>query len=698
MRPVKLDFMHRIAFALCVATLMAVNPLLSYAHIVKIEIQNKTTLFHGQSFGSVGPYEQIQGVIEGEIDPLDPRNALITDIALAPRDSHGMVHYRTTFTLQKPIDMRKSDGVIFYEIVNRGNHGGTLNVGGNPGDGFLYKRGEVLLWSGWQGDIPISAIKNNMEGIDVPTAHLPGGGSVVGPVIKRVVVPAGGTFSIGSIPGREPVSLDTSKATLLSAVSETPSGVRSGEQIIPSSDWAFADCRSAPFPGIPDPNFVCLKTSVDGTRLYQLVYQAKDPLILGVGLAAVRDVVSFFRYAATDAAGTPNPVAGSIRGAIGYGVSQSGRFAKSFLNLGFNEDEHGKIVWDGLYTFIAGMLGSFNVRFGVPGEIAELYDPGSDGPLWWSDYEDSVRHRPTWGLLHRCTETRTCPRVAEVYGATEYWYSRGTAGIVGTSALADIPLPDNVRRYYIAGTPHGGGKGGFRWKTEEQPCGSQMGCMQVNPNPMIETSRALYVGLVEWVTKNRTPPDSAYPKLSDHTLVPATSQAMGWPNIPGMPSPDGVVNPVLDYDYGPRFRYNDDSGIIDNVPAPIKSVFPTLVPRVDSDGNEIAGIHTLLQRMPLGTYTGWYPIPAGPLKGREKQLAGGYIPFPRTKAERLQYRDPRPSIEERYPNFEQYISKARKQAEELVNERYLLPEDAARLMKRINGDLAAGEGGLSPHH
>jgi hypothetical protein len=689
MRSVQYDFACRIALALCLAVLASANSPLSYASAVRIEIKSRSTLFHGRSFDTIGPYEQIQGEIEGEIDPLDPRNALITDIALAPRDARGMVHYRTTFTLQKPVDMKQSDGVLFYEIVNRGHHVGMLNVGGNPGDGFLYRRGEVLLWSGWQGDLPISTLKNNLEGIDVPTAHLPDGGSVVGPVIQRVVAPRGSTFSIDSIPGREPVSLDTSKATLISAITETPSGVRSGQETIPSSDWAFADCRSTPYPGTPDPNFVCLKTPADGTRLYQLAYQAKDPLVIGVGLAAVRDVVSFFRYTAVDAAGTPNPVAGSIRWAIGYGVSQSGRFAKSFLNLGFNQDERGRIVWDGMYTFIAGMLGSFNVRFGVPGEIAELYDPGSDGPLWWADYADTVRHRPVWGLLHRCSENDTCPKVAEVYGATEYWYSRGTAGIVGTSALTDIPLPDNVRRYYIAGTPHGGGKGGFRLETEEQPCGSQTGCMQVNPNPMIETSRALYVGLVEWVTKNRTPPESAYPKLSDHTLVPATSEAMGWPKIPGMPSPDGVVNPVLDYDYGPRFRYNDDSGIIDNVPAPIKGVIPTLVPRVDSDGNEIAGIHTLLQRMSLGTYTGWYPIPTGPLKGREKALAGGYIPFARTKADRLKAGDPRLSIEERYPNLEQYISEARKQAEELVNERYLLPEDAARLMERITDDMTA---------
>ncbi len=213
--------------------------------------------------------------------------------------------------------------------------------------------------------------------------------------------------------------------------------------------------------------------------------------------------------------------------------------------------------------------------------------------------------------------------------------------------------------------------------------------MANNPNPERETDRALYVALVDWVVKNTLPPPSEYPRVGDGTLVPNTSAAMGWPAIPNAPRPDGVVNPVLDYDYGPAFRYNDNSGVIANVPPPIRRVIPTLVPKVDADGNEIAGVRSLLMRMPLGTYTGWNPIPTGALKGRERSLAGGYVPFAKTKAERLAAGDPRRSIEERYPSLWSYVSSAQTQADALVKQRFLLPEDAVRLLKQLLNDVEA---------
>jgi hypothetical protein len=666
------------------------------AGIVRIEITSRAPLFDGKAFGAVGAYEQVRGIAYGEIDPQDSRNAVITDIQFAPRNARGMVEYRTTFTLRKPVDVSKSSGALFYEVVNRGNHGRLFQVGGDPGDGFLYRRGQIVLWSGWQGDLPIAGLRAEQEGIDVPVARLPDGSPVVGPVWKRFASPRadGNTLSLSALPGREPASLDTSKASLISVVSETPAGAKTGVTTIAPSDWAFADCRTTPFPGKPDPNSVCLAHGVDPSLLYELVYQAKDPLVLGVGMAATRDVVAFFRYAAADGAGTPNPVASAVRWTMGFGNSQSGRFAKAFLNLGFNQDEHGKIVWDGLDSFIAGMLGGFNVRFAVPGDMAELYDPGAEGPLWWADYVDSVRGRPAWGLLHRCTQTGTCPKIVEVYGGPEYWYSRGTAGIVGTAATQDLPLPANVRRYYCPATTHGGGSGGFSLIPAGAAGGAQTpdpNGLLANPNPMQETSRALYVALVDWVTKGIEPPPSAYPRLRDRTLVPAHAAAMGWPRIPGVPSPDGVVNPVLDYDYGPEYRYTDNSGVITRVPPPIKKAITMLVPKVDRDGNEVAGVKSLLLRVPLGTYTSWNPIATGALKGRERQLAAGYIPFARTKAERQAKGDPRPSIDERYSNLWEYLSAASTQAADLVSRRLLLPEDATRLVAQLISGMTASQ-------
>jgi hypothetical protein len=700
--------------AVVTAAALVLSAASARAGIVRIEITSRAPLFEGRTFGRVGAYEEIKGVAYGEIDPNESRNALITDIQFAPRNARGLVEYRTTFTVRKPVDLSKADGVLFYEIVNRGNHGRLFQVGGDPGDGFLYARGQVVLWSGWQGDMPIASVRAGQEGIDLPTARQSNGAPIVGPVWKRFASVAAGatTFALGALPGREPATLDTSTATLISVVSEAPDGTKTGVTTIRPSDWAFADCRNSPFPGTPDPNAICLAKGADPSLLYELVYQAKDPLVLGVGMAAMRDVVSFFRYAATDDRGTPNPVASSIRWAIGFGNSQSGRFAKAFLNLGFNQDERGRLVWDGLDTYIAGMLGSFNVRFAVPGDMAELYDPGAEGPLWWADYEDRLRGRPSWGLLHRCSQTGTCPKITEVYGGPEYWYSRGTVGIVGTSGNQDLPLPANVRRYYCAGTTHGGGSGGFQLVPgRAQATGRAPGAATAspaggtspeavpqpnasgffgNPNPMQETARALYVALVEWVTKGTVPPPSAYPTLRDKTLVPANAAAMGWPKIPGVASPDGVVNPVVDYDYGPGYRYNDNSGVITKVPPPITHAVRMFVPKVDRDGNDVAGVKSLLLRVPLGTYTGWDPIASGALKGRERQLAAGYVPFARTKAERIAKGDPRLSIEERYPSVWQYVAEATRQADELVRLRLLLPEDAIRLMAQLGSTMATG--------
>ena len=356
------------------------------------------------------------------------------------------------------------------------------------------------------------------------------GSAVTGRVWARFVSVAGGvnTMPLPGAAGRMPATLDTASATLVSVASETPAGVKSGVVAIAGSDWAFADCRTVPFPGTPDPTRICLKSEFDPELLYELVYTAKDPYVLGVGMAAMRDVVSFFRYAPADAAGTANPIAGAIPHVVAMGNSQSGRFAKAFLNLGFNQDERGRIVWDGLNARIAGMLGSFNTRFAQPGDIAELYDLGAEGPLWWGDYVDRARGRPAWGLLHRCTATKTCPKITETYGGPELWYSRGSVGIAGTAGTEDLPLPDNVRRYYHPGTTHGGGPGGF---TVGAPS-TAAGVMANNPNPQRETDRALFVALVDWVVKGTLPPPSAYPRVDDGTLVPNTSAAMGWPAIP----------------------------------------------------------------------------------------------------------------------------------------------------------------------
>ena len=665
------------------AAILVAGPL--YGRITRITIDSTTPVQNGQAFGSVGAYEQLRGTAFGEIDPNDRRNSGITDIQFAPKNANGKVEYKTQFSINKPVDMSKASGILLYNVPNRGNIAIPYNRGT---DGFVYVRGEVVLNSAWQGDQPIASVAATQLGIDVPIAT-----GVTNPVWARFVAVAqtnGVNTTTVSLPGlgRTPATLDTTTAKLISASSETPAGVKSGVVQIASTDFVFADCRTVPFPGTQDAARLCIKNGFNPALLYELVYTAKDPFVLGVGNAAMRDVISFFRYSLKDDVNTANPLAANMpKYSIGVGVSQSGRFQKHMLNNGFNEDEQRRIVWDGMNPVIAGMMGSFNIRFAQPGDIAELFDPGADGPLWWAPYTDTVRGRPAAGLLSRCMATNTCPKIMETYGGPEMWYSRGSVGIAGTKGTEDLPLPDNVRRYYHAGTTHGGGAGGFNLGTASTNPNS----LAANPNPQTETNRALHVAMIDWVINGIDPPPSAYPRVSDGTLVPATSAAMGWPNIPNTPKPDGVMNSVLDYDYGPGFRFNDGSGVISNITPPIKQVIPTLAPKVDADGNEIAGVKSLLMRLPLGTYTAWNPIASGPLMGREASLSAGYIPFAKTKAARVASGDPRLSIEERYGNLWTYYYFAIAQSDELFRQRLLLPEDAFFLINQLlNNMLASG--------
>jgi len=672
----------RIAYAAVVGALCIVAAG-AQGRVVKFTIDSTTPVSNGASFGTVGAYELLRGTAYGELDPADRRNAGITDINAAPKNANGKVEYKAQFSIHKPVDMTKASGIMVYNVPNRGGIAIPYTAGD---DSFLWRRGDVVLNSAWQGDQPIASQAATALGIDVPIAK-----GVTGMVVDRFIAVAkqsnGQNQTTQSLtgPGRDLASMNTADSKLISATKESQSGVKTSVATIASSDFAYADCRTVPFPGTPDAARLCIKGGFDPALLYELVRPAKDPFVLGAGNAAMRDVIAFFRRQAADSAGTKNPLGSSIRTVIGFGNSQSGRFQKHMLNNGFNEDEDGKMVWDGMNPNIAGMMGSFNIRFMQPGDIAEMYFPGADGPLWWEDYDDTARGHGKWGLLTRCRQTNTCPLIMETYGGPEAWYSRGTVGMAGTKGTEDLPVPPNVRRYYHAGTTHGGGSGGFNLGTAS----TDPNQFAANPNPQREINRALYVDMVDWVTKGVLPPDSRYPKIADGTLVQPTSAAMGWPNIPNSPKPDGVMNSVLDYDYGPLFRYNDGSGIITNVPPPVKQVIPTLAPKVDADGNEVAGIKSLLMRLPLGTYTAWNPIASGPLKGREASLSAGYVPFAKTKAERLASGDSRLSIEERYTSLWLYYFYAINQANIMVSERFLLPDDAAVMVNQLLNNMLA---------
>ena len=652
----------------CTAVALLLSPSSGFSQVVSIEITSRAPVENGRVFGNAGPYEMIRGRVHGEVDPSDRRNRIIQDLELAPLNSHGKVEYVATFALAKPLDLAKSSGVLVYTVVNRGNGQPTAS-----------NEGHISLVSGWQGDVVATPTNQTIE---LPVARERDGSPVTGPVLARFWdLPAGSntvTIRLGSLGSAfyPPVTLDTARATLTYHTSESVTGVTSGNGTIPPNDWAFADCRTAPFPGTPDPSRLCVRNGFDAARLYELVYTAKDPLVLGIGLAATRDIISFFHDAAADQHGAANPIAGAVRHTIAVGTSQSGNFLKTFVHLGFNEDLSTRTVFEGVFPYIAARQTPLNFRFAAPGGAGTLYEPGSEPILWWSRYADTVRGRPSGSLLDRCTATHTCPKVIEAFGSTEFWDLRMSPGLVGTDAAADIPLPDTVRRYYMPGTSHGGGRGGFQI---DQPPAGQCELAQ-NPNPMSDTMRALTTALIGWVVDGAPPPPSRYPTLADRMLVPATQAATGFPAIPGIQFPENQVNAVLDYDFGPRFIYNDMSGIVTREPPVIKRALATLVPRVDQDGNELAGVASVLYQAPLGTYLGWNIQAAGFFRGQLCGFSGGYVPFAPTKARRIESNDPRLSLEERYGSQDGYVCVARQAAEQLVRERFLLRDDADRVI------------------
>lgn len=573
---------------------------------------------------------------------------------------------------------------MWHDVPNRG---GRLTI--PEGERML---GDIGLSSGWQGDNSgRTAPADNNDYVIVPVAKNPDGSPITGLVLGRIVNasgPASRPMIVNANPvPYKPVTLDTAKATLVTRTGETIDGKVMGERTVPSTDWAWARCTAEnPFPGTPDPTQVCIKGGFDPKLLYQVTFTAQDPYVLGIGYAAFRDVASFFKNAKQDSEGTPNPVAGQVSWAISRGRSQSGRFIRAFLHLGFNQDEANRQVHDGAWPLIASGRLPLNVRFATPDAASKLYEGGMEGPVWWTRTADPVRKLPAAGILDRCTATKTCPKIFEQLGSAEAWALYMSPSWIGTNAERDLPVPANVRRYYMPSTPHGGGPGGFSVVPAKAPqCpgpGFGTGLLSANPMPFTETSNALRMHLRSWVMKNVDPPPSQYPSLANGHLVDPTKGAVGFPTIPGLPAsaPTGLVSPMLDYDWGPEFNALDLSGAPSKVPPVIRNVIRMKVPRVDADGNELGGVPIVLREAPLGTYVGWNIVTDGFHKGKICNYAAGMIPFARTRAERMANGDPRPSLEERYKTHEGYVEAVKSAAAKAVASKFLLQEDADKLV------------------
>jgi hypothetical protein len=668
----------------------------AHARVTKLVIDKVVSpAFGGASFGGAGQYETIAGHVLGELDPNDSHNAIINDIGLAPRNAQGRVEYMATFFLVKPIDLSKSSHLMWQDVPNRGGRITLAASSRNDGD--------IGLSSGWQADnsggtAQVPPPNNSNDYAVVPVPHNPDGSPVTGTVMGRIMN-VGGTDSqpiiehSNPIPYR-PITLDTTKATLESHDHETSDGIVTGVTPIASGDWAWASCSASnPFPGTPDPTQICLKNGFLPDKLYQVVFKSKDPYILAIGTAAFRDAASFFKYETQDDFGTANPVANQIKWIITRGSSQSGTFIRQLIHYGFTQDEANRKVYDGAWPIIAARRIGLNFRFAKPDLVMKLYESGSEGPLWWHQFPDHARGLPPGGILDRCEASKTCPKVVEHFGAAEVWGQKLTTGWVGTNAKADIPLPKNVRRYYFASSPHGGGSGGFNVNPGNIPnCSGTNygpGTFPSNPMPQTQTVNALRYHFRNWVMHDILPPDSVYPTLAKKTLVKPTKAAMGFPDIPAVlgssnpnaPELDAGGGPsvflmaMLQYDWGPDLNYSENSGFHDFEPPFVKQVIDQVVPRTDADGNEIGGVPVVLLKAPLGTYLGWNITATGFHRGQVCNYQGGWIPFARTRAERLANGDPRLSLEERYGNHAGYVSAVTAAADSAMAQGFLLQAD-----------------------
>jgi hypothetical protein len=656
------------------------------SRVTQINIERvESPTFEGRSFGDVGQYKKIVGRLRGEIDPSDERNRVITDLDKAPRNARGRVEYSTDFYLLAPVDPEAGNHAIFAEVVNRGNKIMIFALNRAPlladptkaadaGDGFLFEQGYTLLWVGWQGDLNPAPGRMRLE---APLATEKGQ-AIKGVVrsefltttIERTLPLSSGSFTGTTHQSYPAVSLDNSGTTLTRRLKEDDA-----REQIPNNQWQFASCPAGapPTPSLTD---ICYASGFQPGWLYELIYTAKNPRVLGVGLAALRDAAIFFRSALADDAGTPNPLVGdeeglNVRHAVLFGISQSGRLIRSFQQLGFNSDARGQKVYEAVWPHIGPGRIPLDVRFGQPGRAYGEHEdhlyPAYEFPFTYATSTDPLSGR-TGSLLSLCREARNCPKVFHTMSSLEYWQGKQSLNQTDPLGTRDLPDLDNVRMYLIASTQH-------------VPAPPSPGiCQQLaNPAPQAETMRALLVDLRNWLEKGTQPPSSEVPTIADGTLVSSDQASTGFPKIPGV-TYSGLVNSAPVLDFGPGFNGDEERGVISIEPPRVLGRYQVLVPRTDADGNDAAGIRSTTLRAPVATYTGWNLRRQGFAEGELCGLTGSYIPFARTPAERVARGDPRPTLVDRYGDHEGYVEAVRDAAGELVDQRFLLPEDAKRLI------------------
>lgn len=657
---------------------------------IELRIHDRGSFADGHDFGEAGAYERLRGTAHYAVDPAAPAQAEVFDIGNAPVNDTGLVEFTADFLILQPVDPARGNRRLFHDFGNRGNmrmlqffndapgsnDPRTLDHAGN---GFLFRRGYTVVWSAWQGDLVPG---NGRVLMDLPVAT-DNGKPIIGTVLEEYIVPElthwlplSGRASTRSHPT---VSLDTSRARL------TKRRFPDSERIeIPSGDWAFAmaeggegmDDQGAEIGIHPSDRHLYLYDGFEPGWIYELVYTGRDPLVLGLGHVAVRDLVGYLRTDAPDAAGNVNPV-GPIEKAYSWGRSQTGRCIRDFIYRGFNADADGNKVFDGMLPHVAGggrmrmhhRFANVISGAGCAYEESEIY--GDRFPFSYAETTDHLTGR-TDAILKR---PETDPLVFHSQTATEYWQRRGSLVHTDTQGN-DLPQPDTVRVYLWASSQHFGNP---RVTAPTRPAVATNYSNSVHTSPFF---RALLDAMDRWATDGTPPPDSRIPTRADGTLVPFEQYAESFPKFPGGAVPAGPNRlPLLDY--GP----DADEGLITTLPPAVQDAegYAVLLPAANEDGNDIPGVHAPMVQAPLGTYTGWNRRRKGFGHGYGYSYEGSYLPFPETAEERQATRDPRPSILERYGSEEAYAAAIREAAEALVRDRLMLEEDVERVVAMAEG-------------
>lgn len=647
----------------------------AHAEVKQIVIASREPWLNGKPMGGAGAYEKLQGRIVYAVNPQDAVNSRIADIAIAPRNAEGMVEFSGDFVMLRPVDSHRARSSVFLEILNRGDTQANTSFfstepnsafdvealeGVKLSDAFLFEQGFTVAWVGWQFDLRAPQIR-----LTVPAAAV---SSIIRqPILLRNPVRPQEPPSVLRIPTCAADAIQP-KATLTVKDRFDDSGT-----ILPRTAWSFQDACT-----------IRLTGGFKFDRAYELIYNAASPApVAGLGLAAIRDFVSYLKYGGVDSALRDHPETEKI--VLGYGYSQSARLLRQYLYQGFNADVRGRRTFDAMFIASAGAgRGSFNHRYAAPSQAGNSVLSDLQ-PVDLFPFSDGDELDPVAGmrdsLLREAKKSKTIPKIFYTYSSTEFWARYGSLAYTDLNGGGELPLDPNARLYFFAGTPHQHGP---------FPPVTGRYAYLVNFAQSSWSFRALLLDLEAWAAKGQAPPPSAYPRLGRELVA---REQVKFPKIRGMDFPSSMPG-IWRMDFGKDFL---TKGVITIEPPKLGPAYPVLVPQVDSDGNDLGGIALPFLSVPLATYTGWnYELPRLASFDYLGGLVGSFQPFPLTEEKRRAARDPRPSIEERYKGREDYLARIHASALRLVERRLLRPEDIPAIEKESAEYWNVLTGGTGP--